>query len=215
MSKKDRKGSPYDEPVTPAPEPVAEPAPSLAAPAPVYEPTVEQKQQLAAALAKGDFKTIATISKAIAAEQSKGQKSTRELAKIAEEAKKQALAQTTIIVKDMLVDHINQMRRTVAGMDKADCVVFKWNFTDADNLIECRLFKSTPRPAGKSTGGGGGATKKYAVKTEDLLDKFGDDLYDEQSGKSFREAWDSDSNGNWRYGVRVKLLKKEGVIPNK
>jgi hypothetical protein len=215
MSKKDKRKNGQSteqpaEPTTTTNATVDEPA--SATPAPTYEPTAEQKTQLADALAKGDFKTIAIISKAIAAEQSKLEKGKKESAKAAEEEKRKALAEVTITVKDMLVDYISQLRKTVAGMDKADCVAFKWDFASELNTVECKLFKSAAKAASTRTGGGGGATKKYDRTTEDLLAEFGGDIFNAETGQTFKEAHDSKTDGNWRYGIRVKLLKKAGVI---
>jgi len=221
MSKKDKnhKGTPPEEAtasvVTDAPDPA--PVSPPAAPVADYKPTDEQRAQLAEALAKGDFKTVTAISKAIAGEQAKVEKSKREAGKGEEEAKKQLLIATTLAMKDRIVGLITAAKDKDSGdyltdMDKADCVVFKWNFTDADNLIECKLFKGSTRPAGTGKSTGGGAGKKYSVKTEELLAKFGGNIFKEETGQTFKEAWDSNSDGNWRYGIRVKLLKLEGVI---
>jgi hypothetical protein len=215
MSKKDKNHKPVDATTTiPETPPVAA---TPTAPVKDYEPTEEQKTQLAEALAKGDFKTVTAISKAIASEQAKVEKSKREAGKGEEEAKKQLLIATTLAMKDRIVGLITAAKDKDSGdyltnMDKADCVVFKWNFTDADNLVECKLFKSSAtRPAGtKSTGGGAG--KKYSVKTDELLAKYGENIFKDDTGQTFKEAWDSNSDGNWRYGIRVKLLKLEGVI---
>ena len=214
MSKKDKNHKPVEPTAAPETPPVAT-TPTV--PVKDYEPTEEQKKQLAEALAKGDFKTVTTISKAIASEQAKVEKSKREAGKGEEEQKKQLLIATTLAMKDRIVELIKRSKDTdnadyLLNMDKADCVVFKWNFTDADNLVECKLFKSSAaRPAGtKSTGGGAG--KKYSVKTEELLAKYGEYIFKEETGQTFKEAWDSNSDGNWRYGIRVKLLKLEGVI---
>ena len=218
MSKKDKNHKPVEPTATQQPT-VPETPPVAATPVPVkdYEPTEEQKKQLAEALAKGDFKTVTTISKAIASEQAKVEKSKREAGKGEEEQKKQLLIATTLAMKDRIVELIKRSKDTdnadyLLNMDKADCVVFKWNFTDADNLVECKLFKSAAaRPAGtKSTGGGAG--KKYSVKTEELLAKYGEYIFKEETGQTFKEAWESNSDGNWRYGIRVKLLKLEGMI---
>ena len=213
MSKKDKNHKPVEPTAVPETPPVAT-TPTV--PVKDYEPTEEQKKQLAEALAKGDFKTVTTISKAIASEQAKVEKSKREAGKGEEEQKKQLLIATTLAMKDRIVELIKRSKDTdnadyLLNMDKADCVVFKWNFTDADNLVECKLFKSAARPAGtKSTGGGAG--KKYFVRTEELLAKYGEYIFKEETGQTFKEAWDSNSDGNWRYGIRVKLLKLEGVI---
>lgn len=184
------------------------------APAPVveYKPTEEQRAQLAEAIRNNDWKVVTAISKVIAADKAKVEKTGKEVGKKEEEEKKAALVQVTLEVKDRLVGLIKELRTSVVGMDKADCVVFKWNFSDPDNLVECKLFKGSAHPAstGKSTGGGVG--KKYAVKTEELLAKYGEDLFDETTGESFKAAWDRKTDGNWRYGIRVKLLKKEGMI---
>ena len=174
----------------------------------VIEPTAEQKQQLAEALANGDYKTVTAISKAIAAEQGKAEKAKREEAKKQDEEKRKLLEDTTTLVKADLIEHIRMLIDTVPNMDKADLVSFKWVIADDPETAECKLFKAASRPAGKREGGGGG--KKYGVDTKDLLEKYGDDEY--KDGQTFKQAWEADSSGNARYKVRVALLKKDGVI---
>ena len=189
-----------------------------AEPAKVYEPTEEQKAALADAISKGDYKTIAKISKEIATEQSKLDKQKGEAKKKEDEEKKAALAAATTAIKERIVALVQSAMDTnssdyVQGMEKADVVSFKWDLKEPLNTIECRLFKGS---VAAKTGGthtvGGGATKKYSISTEELLKKFGENIMVEETGETYQAAHDSTTDGNKRYQIRVKLLKLEGLI---
>jgi hypothetical protein len=186
---------------------------------PVYTPTDEQKSALSKAISENDYKTVQKISKEIAAKQSESDKAKNDAKKKEDEQKKAALAGATEGMKNRIIALVDaasnpELSTYIPGMEKADVVVFKWDLKDPQNTIECRLFKGSTTPK-VSTGehkGGGGAVKKYNIPSEELLKKYGTNIYDEESSETFQQAWDKTTDGNKRYQIRVKLLKLEGLI---
>lgn len=158
----------------------------------------ELQTQMDAALKTKDFKIVAKV----AAELVKFQK-----AKDAVEldAKQKALATITDKVKVAITKTLKPL--VDAGeLDMADGIWFSHDF--GEKLETCRLMRSAPR-ATRAGGGGGG--KKFDVNTNDLLDKFGNDQYGDK-GMTYLQAWESNTDKNWRYAIRQSLLKKAGVI---
>lgn len=90
-------------------------------------------------------------------------------------------------------------------LDVADGIWFSYDFGEQAPVV--RLMKSAPRAA-RSGGGGGG--RKFEVSTEDMLARHGEEEY--KDGMNFSQAWESSTDKNWRYAIRTKLLKLEGVI---
>ena len=195
-----------------------------------YKPTPEQLAKLQAAMEKGDFAAIANISKEIAGNQKKIEKQKKDAVKAAVEEKQKALAGCTIAVKDRLVALITELRNPnctdyIDGMDKAELVVFKWDFGSELNTVECKLFKSAAKVTGtgthKSTGGGG---KKVAVSTDELLKEHGEEVIgDKLAAKlskdvdgisvdsTFNEVYPLSTDGNYRYKIRVALIQIAGL----
>ena len=174
------------------PEPVAEAeAPKLQA------SESELMAQLDAALKSKDFKAVAKVSNEIA----KFQK-TKEQAEL--EAKQAALAAITDEVKSTITKALKPL--VEAGkLDDADGIWYTQDF--GEKLVTIRLTKTAPRKA--STGGGVG--KKFDINTNDLLAKFGDQKYKE-TGMTIQQAWESNTDKNWRYAIRQTLLKLNGTI---
>ncbi len=187
--------------------------------APVYQPTEEQKAALAKAIAENDYKTVQKISKEIAAKQSESDKAKNEAKKKEDDEKKKALAGATEEMKNRikaLVEAVSDpiLPSYIPGMEKADIVAFRWELKDPQGTLECKLFKGSTTPK-TSTGehkGGGGKKKKYDASSEDLLKKYGENIYNEETGETYQQAWDKTTDGNKRYQIRVKLLKLEGLI---
>ena len=160
---------------------------------------VKSKKQLLAdmkqAMDSGDFKAVSKVSSAIAkivADEDKAEK----------EAKLAAVVGLTEDVKarfDALVVELNK----TGTLDACDGVWYSNDF--GEKLTTCRLLKGATRKAG---GGGGG--KKFNITTNDLLAKHGSEMMGD-SGVTFQEAYDANTDGNSRYKVRMKLLKAEGL----
>ena len=69
-------------------------------------------------------------------------------------------------------------------------------------------MKSQPRAARSGSSGGGG--KKFDISTDDMLSRHGQNEY--KDGLTFQQAYESSTDKNWRYAIRQKLLKLEGII---
>ena len=161
-----------------------------------------QKKDLLAkmqeAMNSGDFKAVSKISSEIA-----------KLAKSQEDAerkaKEEALKSVTAKVK-AAIDKVVQKLKDDKVLDEADGVWYSDDF--GEKMTTCRLTKAAPRA--KGTGGGGGG-KKFSVSTKELLEQYGSTIIDEESGQTCQQLWDSSTDGNTRYRVRVKLLKVAGI----
>lgn len=163
----------------------------------VAEPTEEElKAELDKAYASGDFKQIAAVARKI--DQAVKAKEKAEL-----DAKRQALD----AMKEKVATAIsNAVKKIVdsGDLDAADGIWYSYDFGEQAPVV--RLMKSAPRA--QRSGGGGG--KKFDVSTEDMLGRHGEEEY--KDGMNYRQAWESSTDKNWRYAIRQKLLKVEGII---
>ena len=156
--------------------------------------------QLDTALKAKDFKAVAKAS----GELVKFQKA-REAVEL--EAKQKALEAITVEVKNAIQKAIKPMV-DAKKLDDADGVWFVNDFGEA--LVTCRLMKSQARKAKATGGGGNGGGGKFAVSTNDLLEKFGSQEY--KDGATFAEAYEADTDKNKRFAIRSKLLKLGNYI---
>lgn len=159
------------------------------------------KEQLLADMKKamdaGDWKAVSKVSTAIAKTVAVEEK--KEL-----EVKQAAVGKLTDKVKAAF-DAVAKRLIDSKELDAADGIWYANDFGEA--LTTCRLLKSQPKPKG---GGGGGGGKKVDITTTDLLAKHGH-LQMGDSGKTYQQAYDEDTDGNSRYKVRTKLLKVAGL----
>lgn len=158
------------------------------------------KKQLLAdmqkAMESGDFKAVSKVSSAIA-------KIVADEEKTEKDAKLAAIVGLTEKVKaefDAVVVKLNKD----GILDAADGVWYSNDF--GEKLTTCRLLKGAARKGG----GGGGGGKKFSITTNELLAKHGDEQMGD-SGQTFKEAYEANTDGNSRYKVRMKLLKAEGL----
>jgi len=163
------------------------------------QPKTEQTlmEEMNKAVASGDYKAVAKVAQELV----KAQKA-KEAAELA--ARQAALDAKVNTVKDTIMKALAKMVDS-GELDMADGIFFNWDFGDKEP--SCRLTKAAPR---KSGGGGGGTGKRFNVSTPDLLEKFGAEEY--KDGITFQQAWDSNSDKNWRYAIREALLKKGGYM---
>ena len=154
--------------------------------------------QLNTAMKSGDFKAVAKVANEVA----KLQK-TREQAE--QDAKLAVLATVTEKVKSTIAKALRPMV-DAKELDEADGIWYSNDF--GEKLVTCRLVKTAPRKAGGSTGGGAG--KKFSITTNELLAKFG--TQEHKDGISINQAYESNTDGNFRYAIRQKLLKLGGHI---
>ena len=171
------------------------------------EPTQEQlKEQLQVALASNDWKAVTKISGVIAKQQVAVERAERE-------AKEAEVIQLCEFVKDVIDEALKDFIAD-GTLDKADGVWYSYNFGDKASSIRL-LAKQT---VSKSTGGGGSATKKFAITTESMVAKYGSEPYtvNFKDGTSYNgtvaEYYEQYKDGNARYQLRMKLLKKEGLV---
>ena len=165
--------------------------------APKAQPTKDELlAQLKAAMSKGDWKEIAKVSRQI-----------DNLVKSAEkaelEAKKAAVAAMESVVKDAIMSSVTELMAD-GKLDAAEGIWFSYDFGDKDATV--RLLKTQT----KTRTGGGGTGKKFDISTEAMLEKHGAEEY--KDGMTFKAAYDSNTDKNWRYAIRQKLLKLEGII---
>lgn len=186
-------------PPTPATPSTATVAATVAAPpASSLKSEAELVKLMSEAMRSGDFKQVAKV----AAELVKFQK-TKEETELA--AKQAALAKKNAIVLAAIEKALAPIIKS-GELDQADGVWFTQDF--GEKLAAVRLYKTQPHTStGKS---GGRVGKKFSVSSNELLGKFGEQVY--KDGMSFEAAWDSNADKNWRYGIREALLKLSGTI---
>lgn len=162
------------------------------------EPTeAELMSELEAALKSKDFKAVAAASRKI-----DGIQKTKEKAELAE--KRAILDAMSEDVKTAITKAVKPLVDS-GKLDAADGIWYSYDFGEAAPVV--RLMKTQPRAA---RAGGGGGGKKFDISTDDMLSRHGNELY--KDGLTFQQAYESSTDKNWRYAIRQKLLKIEGII---
>ncbi|GAH71851.1 unnamed protein product [marine sediment metagenome] len=165
---------------------------------PVPEPTeAELMAELEAALKSKDFKAVAAASRKL--DQSVKAKEKAEL-----EVKRAALDAMIEDVKAAIQKAVKPLVDS-GKLDEADGIWYSYDFGEQAPTV--RLMKSAPRAA---RAGGGGGGKKFDISTDDMLTRHGGEEY--KDGLTFQQAYESSTDKNWRYAIRQKLLKIEGII---
>lgn len=162
-------------------------------------PTEEElTAELEKALASKDFKQVAAVSRKI--------DQTIKAKEKAEQAEK--VAALDAMRGKVKTAYAKAMKPIVESgdLDAADGIWISQDFGEGEQGIVVRLMKSAPRAA--RAGGGGG--KKFDISTDDMLSRHGQEEY--KDGLTFQQAHESSTDKNWRYAIRQKLLKKEGII---
>jgi hypothetical protein len=128
------------------------------------------------------------------------------------------------------VDEFAEKLLNLSGteLDKADGVWFANDFSaESGHATSIKLMKGQAKakepkaPGEKSSTPSAG--QKYSVKTEDLLAELGDMILGDgtegtikagaaYAGMTVKAAQESSTDKNWRYGLRVALLKYKGVM---
>ena len=161
------------------------------------EPTEEHLMgELEAALETKDFKVVAAVSRKL--DQAVKAKEKAEL-----EVKRAALDAMSEKVKTAIGKAVKPLVNS-GEVDAADGIWYSYDFGEKAPVV--RLMKTQPRAA--RSGGGGG--KKFDISTDDMLGRHGAEEY--KDGLTFQQAYESSTDKNWRYAIRQKLLKLEGVI---
>ena len=175
-------------------EPTADVAEQMPTPA---EPTeAELMAELQKALDSKDYKAVSAASRKL-----DSVNKAREKAEL--DAKRAAL--------DLMIDKVkNAISKAVktlvdsGELDAADGIWYSYDFGEQAPVV--RLMKTQPR----ATRSGGGGGKKFDISTDDMLSRHGQEEY--KDGLTFQQAYESSPDKNWRYAIRKKLLKLEGVI---
>ncbi len=172
-------------------------AEAVAPPEPVKELTEDELMaELKKALDSKDFKAVAAASRKL-----DSAVKTKEKAEL--EVKRAALDAITDEVKGAISKAVKALVDS-GKLDAADGIWYSYDFGEQAPTV--RLMKSAPRAT--RTGGGGGG-KKFDVSTDEMLGRHGSEQY--KDGITFQQAYESSTDKNSRYAIRMKLLKLEGV----
>ncbi len=162
------------------------------------EPTeAELMSELESALKSKDFKAVAAASRKL-----DSAVKTKEKAEL--EVKRAALDSMIDKVKGAITKAVKPLVDS-GELDVADGIWYSFDFGEQAPVV--RLMKTQPRAA---RAGGGGGGKKFDISTDDMLARHGQEEY--KDGLNFQQAYESSTDKNWRYAIRQKLLKLEGVI---
>lgn len=159
--------------------------------------TQELMTKLQDALTAGDYKAVASVSRQIDIRE-------RATEKAEVDAKRAELDAMSADVKNAIKSVVEPLVMD-GKLDKADGIWFTWDFGEQDATV--RLMKTQARAART---GGGGTGKKFDISTDDMLNKNGSQEY--KDDMTYRQAYDQNTDKNWRYAIRQKLLKLEGII---
>jgi hypothetical protein len=172
--------------------------------APVAEPTeaelmAELDKVLAAAkTGKATFKDVAAVSRKL-------DTTVKAKEKVELETKRKALDAMIEQVKAAISKAVKPIVDS-GKLDAADGIWYSYDFGEQAPVV--RLMKSQPKARTSGTGGGGG--KKFDISTDDMLTRHGQEEF--RDGMTLQQAYESSTDKNWRYGIRKKLLQKEGLI---
>ncbi len=162
-------------------------------PTPVTEASL--LEALAQAQATGNFVAIAEV-----AAQISGFRKQQEVAEL--DAKTKALDKIGAGVK-AVIDKALKTLIEKGDLNLADGIWYAFDFGETESNL--RLLRGTAKKATTTASGTG---KKYSVTSKDLLERFGNQMYDDTM--TFEQAWKSNTDGNFRYAVRMKLLELDG-----
>ena len=165
----------------------------------VAEPVSEEQlmAELETALASKDFKAVAAASRKL-------DQSVKAKEKVEQAIKVAALDAMIDKVKGAIAKAVKPIVDS-GDLDVADGIWYSYDFGEQAPVV--RLMKTAPRAA---RAGGGGGGKKFDISTNDMLTRHGQEEYKE--GLNFQQAYESSTDKNWRYAIRQRLLKLEGVI---
>lgn len=165
----------------------------------VEQPTKEQLMvEMKSAMTSGDWKLVSQVSRKIDI-------MTKAVEKAELEAKRAVLDQMVEVVKAAYIEFRTPLVDS-GQLDAADGIWIADDFGEVSPTV--RLMKSTARAP---RAGGGGTGKKFDVSTDAMLSKYGVEPY-KDTGQTFQQAYESNTDKNFRYAIRQALLKKDGII---
>lgn len=159
------------------------------------------KTQMQELLDKGDFVGLQKL----ANEQGKAQREADKAMLAAKEGEINALAHKVSEDFQKLVNKYKDEIVALVGHDKAQ-LYGSWSSADGYKLIGIVSAKRA------STGGGGSTTQKYEKSSEELLKTFGELTFQvdgKDSEQTLQEAYNSSTDGNFRFKVRKQLIKHD------
>lgn len=125
------------------------------------------------------------------------------LAEAERKAKEEALAGTTLKVKEAIEKALESLLEEIEGLG-GEGIWFSYEFGEL-NEKNVRLLKSQAPTKTKSSGGGGG--KKYPKSTEDMLKLYGDRVMNQETGETYQQFYDANTGSNPRYKVRMHMIR--------
>jgi hypothetical protein len=183
----------------------------------IVKPTKEELLvKLQQAMTAGDFRQIAKIGAELASFQ-------RSQEAVEREAKEKAILTTVQGFRVAIEQFCDEYIKEHDEMDLADGIWIKWDFEEPRAVgmnPEVKLLKgkSAAKQAGDKPKSTGSTGKVFNVKTEDMIAEVGEAVFgngeagtikaaDKFAGKTPAAAYAESTDGNWRYQIRVALLK--------
>jgi len=118
------------------------------------------------------------------------------------EAKVKALAELTEKIKNVIIKATEPFLKEIEARG-GDGIWFVSDWGEA--LVETRLIKKRPSAPRRA-----GSGKKIGISTAELLEKHGNEIAED--GMTYQDKYNSNTNSNARYQIRLKLLKLENLI---
>ena len=166
---------------------------------PAVEPelTIDQLMaQMQDAISANDFKAVSQISRKIDTRN-------RAVEKAALDEKRAKAAEVgDTVLKGYLENVIPLIESGL--LDSFEGIWISHDFGETAPTI--RLLRTATKAR---SSGNGGTGKKFDISTEDMLSRHGEEVY--KDGMTFSVAYQSNVDKNWRYAIRMKLLKLEGI----
>jgi len=125
------------------------------------------------------------------------------------DANKELIVELALKVKSKLIETSKKFEadiKELVGNDKAR-VKFEYDFA---NELDTTIAISKGPIAGARRASGGGTPQRYEKGTPGMLAEFGEQPFKkdgEDSGMTLQEAWNSNTDGNFRYKIRQQLVK--------
>lgn len=164
--------------------------------------TPEMQTKLQEAMAKGDMAEVIKIASSLKKEVSAAEKADLEAKKGQIEALGEKIRQD---VQNAIINKYATDIKNLVGEKKA-IINISWSYEEPITVV--KIHKGVAGKGGKRASSGG-VPQKFDMSTDQLLELYGSQVMDEESGQTFTEAWTvADKDKNKRFQVRKKLIKK-------
>lgn len=191
---------------TPAAAPAAPAAPSLA----------DLKAQMAKAIELEDYSQVAQIARALKAAQT----AEREAKDAETSTQRTELTQKIMDKVGAIISKFQDQVTALVGADRAE-ILYAWS---PEKGVVCHIMKVQAKvvsgePRKARTPGSGTPAPKGGPSSEEMLATYGAEIMrpdakegEKFAGVTFQQQWDSSSDKNNRYQVRVALLKRHTAV---